>query len=367
MTAGAKARSADKASAVHVLGVRHHGPGSARSLRQALLAIEPDLVLIEGPPDANALIPLAAHAEMAPPVALLVYRVEKPADAAFYPFAVFSPEWQALMYALERGVPARFMDLPSIHRLARDEPVPENKEETALGPEPSGAADPAPPLTPTPRIRIDPLQVLAEAAGHDDGERWWEHIVEHRRDGADLFAAIREAMVEVRDRSQPVDDVNEMRREAHMRQTIRAGLAEGKTRIAVVCGAWHAPALAVDRWPAVKDDAALLKGLAKVKVAATWVPWTHGRLSFESGYGAGVQSPGWYHHLWSGTDSVVERWMTRVARLLREEGLDASSASIIEAVRLAEALAALRGRPLPGLLELNEATRTVLCFGDELP
>ena len=59
--------------------------------------------------------------------------------------------------------------------------------------------------------------------------------------------------------------------------------------------------------------------------------------------------------------------MTRVARLLREKDLDASSAHVIEAVRLAEALAALRGRPLPGLPELNEAVRAVLCLGDALP
>src|SRR5581483_3327518 len=119
--------------------------------------------------------------------------------------------------------------------------------------------------------------------------------------------------------------------------------------IAVVCGAWHAPVLAEERWPPAKDDAALLKGLPKTKVAATWVPWTHGRLGYESGYGAGVRSPGWYHHLWASKDHVAERWMTRVARLLRDEGLDASSASAIEAVRLAEALAALRDRHLPGL------------------
>ena len=45
------------------------------------------------------------------------------------------------------------------------------------------------------------------------------------------------------------------------------------------------------RGPA-KDDAALLKGLPKAKVAATWVPWTYGRLATASGYGAGVSSPG---------------------------------------------------------------------------
>src|SRR5262245_43735801 len=157
-----------------------------------------------------------------------------------------------------------------------------------------------------------------------------------------------------------------------MRQTIRAATHEGFKRIAVVCGAWHAPALAIDAEnapsaPTEKDDAELLKGLPKVKTQATWTPWTYGRLSYRSGYGAGVESPGWYHHLWTARDSVPVRWMARVARLLREEDLDVSSAHVIEAVRLAETLAALRDRPLPGLSELNEATQSVFCFGDGLP
>src|SRR5438046_1701071 len=29
-------------------------------------------------------------------------------------------------------------------------------------------------------VRIDPLGVLAQAAGYDDPERWWEDAVEHR-------------------------------------------------------------------------------------------------------------------------------------------------------------------------------------------
>ncbi len=150
-----------------------------------------------------------------------------------------------------------------------------------------------------------------------------------------------------------------------MRQTIRAAEAEGFARIAVVCGAWHAPALATRSDPSA--DAAILKGLPKAKVSATWVPWTHGRLAFASGYGAGVESPGWYHHLWEHSSLIIERWVTRIARLLREKDLDASSAHVIETVRLAETLAALRGRPLPGLPELNEAVQAVLCSGDSLP
>jgi hypothetical protein len=40
---------------LHVFGIRHHGPGSARSLVRALDALQPDCVLVEGPPEADAL------------------------------------------------------------------------------------------------------------------------------------------------------------------------------------------------------------------------------------------------------------------------------------------------------------------------
>jgi hypothetical protein len=83
-----------------------------------------------------------------------------------------------------------------------------------------------------------------------------------------------------------------------------------------------------------RKDAELLKGLPKVKVQATWVPWTYDRLAYWTGYGAGIESPGWYHHLWTCRDGVTIRWMTRVARLLRDEDVDCSSAHVIEGVRV---------------------------------
>ena len=45
---------------VAVLGIRHHGPGSARSLLRALDDFGPDMVLIEGPADADPLVALGA-------------------------------------------------------------------------------------------------------------------------------------------------------------------------------------------------------------------------------------------------------------------------------------------------------------------
>lgn len=494
-----------------VFGIRHHGPGSARSLRLALEAFRPDMILIEGPADADPLVGYVAAEGMAPPVALLAYVPDAPAKAAFWPYAVFSPEWQALRYAVRNSVPVRFCDLPATVVLAAED---------------------------EPGDRFDPLTALAEAGGYDDAERWWDAVVESAPD-ADAFDPITEAMGALRDSAeqtareqQPVPgttehapantetrnepahskppqtasahgrpghgepthsestrsahdqpahgapapgqpghgeptrgeatrgvrahdqtaqgapahrpatgerahnesargeparggrtdnesahdraagepahdshahhepipgestdtealeansvaealsdadisrpappdpitiDANTLRREAYMRQTMRKALKDGAVRLAVVCGAWHAPALTGKLGPAAPDTR-LLKGLPKTKTRLTWVPWTHSRLSTTSGYGAGVTSPGWYHHLFTETEQPIVRWLTKVAGVLRAHDLPVSSAHIIESVRLADTLAALRGRPLAGLSEVTEATRSVMCAGDE--
>jgi len=158
---------------VRVFGIRHHGPGSARSLLSALEAMRPDAVLVEGPPDAEDVLPLLARPEMVPPVALLVFPSDAPQEAAYYPFAGFSPEWQALRYALGRGVTARFVDLPrSLDQGGEDEES---------------------------EVREDPVGLLAAAAGYEDRELWWERQVEQRRDATDLFDAIMEAMAALRE------------------------------------------------------------------------------------------------------------------------------------------------------------------------
>ena len=76
------------------------------------------VVLIEGPSDADPLVMLAASESMEPPIALLAYATGEPSKAAFWPFAVFSPEWQALQWAAKNGVQARFCDLPAFNVLA---------------------------------------------------------------------------------------------------------------------------------------------------------------------------------------------------------------------------------------------------------
>ncbi|WP_078888347.1 DUF5682 family protein [Streptomyces sclerotialus] len=362
-----------------LLGVRHHGPGSARAVGAALAQYEPKALLIEGPPEADALVALAADEEMRPPVALLAHVADDPGRAAFWPMAEFSPEWVALQWAVRRGVPVRFIDLPAAHSLAG----PERGPETAVAPEPETAAVPEreTAAVPEPDARVDPIGVLASAAGYDDAERWWEDVVEHRGTGGEAggtgdalapFEALAEAMGALREEHGDGGDgtgrgshTRDAVREAHMRLRLREARREFGDDIAVVCGAWHVPALT--RRTAVTADRALLKGLPKAKVSVTWVPWTHRRLARNSGYGAGIASPGWYGHLFSSPDRPMERWLTKVAGLLREEDYAVSTAHVIEAVRLAESLAAMRGRPLAGLTEAADAVRAVMGDGSDVP
>ncbi len=348
---------------VAVLGIRHHGPGSARSVLAELDRLQPAMVLIEGPADAAPVLPLAADPGMAPPVALLAYAPDAPRVSAFWPYAVFSPEWQALQWAAGHQVPARFCDLPASVLLAsRGRPRP-GQDDPGTGDDPETGEVAA--------AERDPVAMLAAAAGYDDPERWWDDLIESRMDGQSPFAALTEAMAQVRAASPapPGEQWHEQRREAYMRQVLRAALRDTARAgqdgpVAVVCGAWHAPALA-GKLPPGTADAALLRGMPKRKTALAWVPWTHSRLAASSGYGAGITSPGWYHHLFTTREHTVIRWLTRVAGVLRAHDLPVSSAHVIEAARLAEALATLRGRPLAGLAEVSEATEAVLCDGDE--
>src|SRR5688500_1988645 len=105
----------------HLFGIRHHGPGSARSLGRALAELQPDLVLIDGAPAADAVLPLASHSGPAPPGALLIHVPDLPRQAVLYPFAVYSPEWRAIQHALRARVPVRFIDLPQWLRMAPEE------------------------------------------------------------------------------------------------------------------------------------------------------------------------------------------------------------------------------------------------------
>jgi pheromone shutdown protein TraB len=433
--------------AITILGIRHHGVGSARNVVEMLEKLKPDLIFVEGPPELDAVTKWVGEKDLKPPVSILCYDVDSPQRASFYPFAEFSPEWQAMLFAKKNAIPVRMMDLPmSISWALQDEKRNELKiknselkigkttlndsnssknaaytegslfelkiknSELKIGKTTLNGANSAEntiytegslfdadvretfkvsrtyaanrfnsndllitPIDDEREIELpvarDPIGYFAKIAGYDDSEMWWEHHFEQRHiaNTAEAhFEAVMLMMSTLRehDVKSALDEEN-VWREAYMAQQIRQAQREMYDNIVVVCGAWHAPAL-LDLDKTEAAHAKIIKKMPKpkIKVGTTWIPWTNDRLAMSSGYGAGIVSPGWYKHVWKKPKDKGELWLTKVAQLFRQKKMDISTAHVIEAYRLAEAVSSLRGLGRVGLSELNEATQTVMCMGD---
>lgn len=100
--------------------VRHHSPACSFHLKKAVEACAPDCILVEGPINAEKLIPVLTSPDTKAPVALYYFyrdalglvSEEKEDYRCYYPFLDASPELTALREAAGRGIPAHFIDLP---------------------------------------------------------------------------------------------------------------------------------------------------------------------------------------------------------------------------------------------------------------
>lgn len=235
----------------------------------------------------------------------------------FYPFADFSPEWQAIRYALEHQKEVHFIDLTSDH--------PDFSEKNYVP---------------------DPLRTLAEASQFDDTENWWDHHFEQGGSKTDLWDSIIELIQAIRPSEASA-------REIFMCQQIKKHHKKDQ-HIAVICGAWHAPILR--DWPTHSKGSVRSW---KTSAHYYWVPWTYHQLSESAGYGAGVKAPLYYDYLWRHNEDPSSFWFTSAAHVFRKNGLDVSTAHLIEASRMSINLAHLRGRSNPGLHELWDSIQSV--------
>lgn len=344
-----------------IFGVRHLSPMGAYHLAKFLDDVDPTAVLVEGPSDATENIVHLADKKTKPPIALLCFTKERPVRSILFPLAEYSPEWVALTWALKKKRLARFIDLPAETFLARQ----------AL---PGGDADDEeaePPPTDTQAYLADPYTAIAKLTGEPDHETWWEKHFEHTTSEDAYRQAIFEFGAGLRavDYEGPRRREETLLREAYMRRAIRDTIAAGHDpdKVVVVCGAYHAPVLTAEE-PAMSD--AELAELPRAPTVLTLMPYSYYRLSAQSGYGAGNRAPGYFQALWEelregSTARLAPRYLAEVAGRLRKAGTIRSSAEVIEAVRLATAMAAIRGDAhAPTLRDLRDAAVTCLSHGD---
>ncbi|MEZ6122474.1 MAG: DUF5682 family protein [Planctomycetaceae bacterium] len=369
---------------VHVFGVRHLSPGGAWHLRRFLDRIQPKVVLIEGLADANELIPDITRNGSVPPIAILAYTEDQPVQTLVYPIARYSPEYQALMWARENKARAEFIDLPSDVFLALQRVIPFSQnadaDDSADDSQTSGDefsldddtfaddSDVIPDVPPDRRVSV--YDQFAEQAGEPDYDAYWERRFEHNcGDESYRLAAVEfgSGLRELEQRSE-LSQAENLVREAFMRRRIQETIRSGNPpeKIVAVVGAFHAGVLS-DRFPAMTDDE--LASLKRRSSRLTLMPYSYFKLSSQSGYGAGNHAPAYFELLWDALEDhqlheLPARYLSRVARNLRGDGTHRSTAEVIEGVRLARTLSALKDGLAPALVDLQDAAVTLFGHGD---
>ena len=335
-------------NAPHVFGIRHLSPGGAWHLCNFLDQIQPDIILIEGLSDADDLIEHITSRRTKPPIAILAYTEVLPVRTLVYPLARYSPEYQALCWAKSRDIAVRFIDLPSDIFLAF------SQIEYDLETKPTGKSF---------------YEKFALQAGEPDYETYWERNFEHNLGkGVYQSAALQlgAGLREIKDQ-QDYDSAQNLVREAYMRRQIKKVMDEGyhPGKIVIVVGAYHAPVMGLDHH-VLKDDE--FEKLPQINSRLTLMPYSYFKLSSQSGYGAGNHAPLYFELVWNciraqDPTKIALEYLSRIVRNLRESGTSRSTAEVIEAVRLANTLAALKNGLGPTLCDLQDAAVSLIGQG----
>jgi hypothetical protein len=319
---------------------------------------KPRCVLIEGPSDATSFLSDIAAKQVKPPIALLAYTTELPIETILYPFASYSPEYQAICWAVRNRKEVRFIDLPSGRMLKLKQ---EQRSEEA--------AEKADAFY---RFHHGLYEKVAKLSDEDDYESYWERNFEH-----DLAAGsynnglsyqsgqMRELVEEHELDAVPYDYSYNLIREAYMRREIERAVQDGyqPKDMVVIVGAYHVSGIR-SGLPGMTDDE--LKKITEAPSQITLMPYSYLRLSSRTGYGAGNRAPYYFEMMWNAMkeerlNDLSAIYLSKVAQYMRSKGHNASSASTIEAVRLANALTSMRNGAIPVLKDLHDAA--VTCFG----
>ena len=337
----------------HIFGIRHLSPGGAYHLIRFLDEVKPTAVLVEGLSDANSQIEYFTAEGTTLPIAVLAYTEELPVRTILYPFAEYSPEYQAILWAKRNNAHAEFIDLPSDVFIKLEYPENSSTEESDNS---------------NPEESV--YEKWAKLAGEEDHDTYWERYFEHNLSKDSYRLAAYEFGKSLRELScdSKRHQAETLIREAYMRNRIQNVIKSGHSpdKVVVVTGAFHGSALTSDFEPMSDED---ISRLPRVKTKLTLMPYSYLRLSSRTGYGAGNNAPAYYAMMWkcmreNDFTKLPSEYLSNIASFLRERGTHRSAAEVIEGVRLANTMAALHSGSAPTLRDLRDAAVTCLGHGE---
>lgn len=347
--------------------IKHFSPACAWHLKRLIHDVRPAAVLVEGPDDADGLIPHIVAPETRPPLTILSAYADKknrfgmngvlsPADdvparfRSWWPFTEFSPEYNALLAGHEVGAELAFIDLPLAARIPfQKRRQPDTPDDARLG-----------------------MSRYFEALRHRDRRRSFEALW----DGWFETGGLNLEVTEFRRRvltfawcarytagDEPDDRDGTLTREAHMRYHVdRVAKAHPDRPVVVVTGAYHSAALPFTRRKRAKSfrDASLDTLVVAHSFRALARLYALQRL------------PAYAQAVWDALlaeeprpyDTAAMRLLVDVMRKTRGEATGASTADAVGAWHAARRLSELRGNREVTLHDLLDAAQMSYVKGD---
>ena len=409
-----------------LLPVRHHSPACAFHIGRTIEALRPSVILVEGPANANALVPMMVHEETKAPFAIYYAyhdesgRIsgEKEHYKCYYPFLDYSPELPAFREGKRLGIPAAFIDLPYGDILAasgegrglrkKQEEKSNYNDDYLLS-------------------RNDYLKRLCEKTGLRSFDEFWEKYFELNgiaRESEKWFDDLLAYCRLARENTPPeaLEEDGCLARESFMAERIReyaSREAGGEGRVLVVTGGFHTPGLKAlfeesapgkrktesvtesqpdnrEAKPAGKPETEPVgesqPGKPETEPAGgvlpgkpAWkqemvpekdqgvylMPYSMEAADALNGYASGMPFTGFYQKIWERAaesdapygDAVLDMIVASGKETRREEGY-LSTYDEICACAMAKGLAELRGKREPGAYELLDAVLSSFVKGE---
>ena len=364
-------------------------------------SLRPCAILVEGPENAGALIPVMVHGETKAPFAIYYsyhdasgkLSEEKEHYKCYYPFLDYSPELAALREGARLGIETAFIDLPYGDILAASQ---EGKGLLKKEEEKNNYNDDY--LL----SRNDYLNRLCEKTGLRSFDEFWEKYFElggMKRESAKWFEDLLTYCALARENTaqEALGEEGCLAREAYMAERIAGKAREAASQdgvVLVVTGGFHTPGLKrllegegsaeISRGDNVPGKAKAGQSDALPKTSCSplgrvplkdqgvyLMPYSMEAADALNGYASGMPFPGFYQKIWEGmkeTDApyggaVLDMIVASGKETRRKEGY-LSTYDEICACAMARGLADLRGKPEPGAYELLDAVLTSFVKGE---
>lgn len=370
----------DLESPVLFFPIRHHSPICSYHLVKIIDEYKPDCILVEGPENADSLIPVLTDENTVLPVAFYYYYkdtgklVTEEADdyKCYYPFLNASPEYNALLKARRLGIDCGFIDLPYgeilIHT-AENKGIRKEREIQSYNDDYYLAENTF-------------FKAICEKTGVRNFEEFWERYFEIDSlygSTEDFIAKMYTDCYLIRENTPEQEMMNDgcIIREHYMANNILKA-AETHSRVLVVTGGFHTPGL----YKLVNGDSKIKKvklhKFSEKNQNVYAMAYSFEAADALNGYASGMQNPGFYDKVWKGLSECLENntepsdvyggvvleMLLECAKRSNKANLLITMSDISSAVTMYEGLAMLRGKKSPGLYELYDCVQSCFIKGE---